>query len=101
MAANQNDASKIMRFDRNAKTEEFKRPDHPDFMTSSELAAKKFSGVRYNELGQQNEFWIVGEMVKAITFAEIKADPAIMGKTHVELFGLPPPEDKFGIVRSR
>lgn len=45
----------------NLKTENVKRPDHPDFMDSAELAKIQFSGVRHNLLAQDWEIWILGE----------------------------------------
>lgn len=92
MTANSNDRSKFIKIDANAKTEEFKRSDHNDFATTSELKARKFSGVRMNELAQQNEFWMLGEVLGTVTFAEIRLDPAAMGKKHVEVFHMNPPE---------
>lgn len=44
------------------RTENFKRPDHPDFMDSSELKKKEFSGVRLNKISQEWEIWTVGDL---------------------------------------
>lgn len=44
------------------KDPNFKRPDHPDFMTASELKKKEFSGVRRNSLTNHWEIWLVGEL---------------------------------------
>lgn len=68
------------------KTESFKRPNHPDFMTSSELKKMEWTGVRQNEITREWEFWIVGEMKVAIH--ESVATPAKLTQTHLELFGL-------------
>lgn len=40
----------------------FKRPDHPDFHTSSELKANQFSGVRQNSVAQEWEIWTLGDL---------------------------------------
>ncbi len=45
-----------------ADKEEFKRPNHSDFMDSSELKKAKFSGVRINQISQSQELWIEGEV---------------------------------------
>lgn len=42
------------------KSEEFKRPDHYDFMDSSELAKIKWSGMRHNSISHRMELWIEG-----------------------------------------
>lgn len=65
---------------------EFKRPDHPDFMTSSELKVHQFSGVRQNEITRNWEFWIGGELKVAVS--EIDATPQKLRETHVKLFQL-------------
>lgn len=44
------------------KEEEFKRPDHNDFRTTSELKSLEFSGVRNNSITNEWEIWILGEI---------------------------------------
>lgn len=39
----------------------FKRPNHPDFMTESELKKIEFSGTRINRMANEWEIWILGE----------------------------------------
>ena len=68
------------------ESENFKRPNHPDFMTSSELAKAEWTGVRQNEISREWEFWIVGEIKARIPEAD--ATPEKLTQTHVELFGL-------------
>lgn len=68
------------------ESENFKRPNHPDFMTSSELKAAQWTGVRQNEISREWEFWIVGEIKARIPEAE--ATPQKLHDTHIELFGL-------------
>lgn len=68
------------------KTESFHRPNHPDFMLSSELKATQWTGVRQNEITREWEFWIVGEVKKTIPEAE--AFPEVLAQAHIDLFGL-------------
>lgn len=68
------------------ESREFKRPNHPDFMLSSELKAAQWTGVRQNEISREWEFWIVGEIKARVPEAE--ATPERLTQTHVELFGL-------------
>lgn len=82
----------LVLFDRNAKTEELKRPNHPDFMTMTELRALKWSGVRQEKIAKTTEFWIEGEIVKIVTQHDIRMNPKAIQAAHVELFGLHPPE---------
>jgi hypothetical protein len=41
--------------------EEFKRPDHPDFKDSKELAKLGWSGIRHNSITDYMELWVDGE----------------------------------------
>jgi hypothetical protein len=81
---------KTIIFDPNAKTESFKRPNHPDFMTSSELKKIEFSGVRKNEHVLEWEFWILGEVRKTVHFTEVAKDQYALTRAHVELFQMTP-----------
>lgn len=62
----------------------FKRPDHPDFKTESELRRMEFSGVRINGITRDWEIWIVGER-KA--YGNEK-DKAAFEKAYADVFGL-------------
>lgn len=64
------------------------RPNHPDFMDSSELKKLGFSGLRNNSITQDYEIWIDGEVVKRITLAERTLNPDIVKIRWEELFGL-------------
>lgn len=68
--------------------EDFKRPDHPDFMTSSELKAANFSGQRVNSVTGDWELWVQGECVRRVTQAEVKRDGQAINKAMAEYFGL-------------
>ncbi len=78
----------VILFDPKAKTENFKRPNHPDFMDASELQKIKWTGVRPNNMGLSHEFWILGEIKRRVPFADVQKDPQLMQKVHIELFGL-------------
>jgi len=62
----------------------FKRPDHPDFNTESELRKKQWSGVRINSLTRDWEIWIEGER-KAYG---PEKDKAAFEKAYADVFGL-------------
>lgn len=70
------------------ETEEFKRPDHPDFALTSELIAQEFSGVRFYQVTGDFEFWILGEIVKTVSKAAVEMDPALLYRAHNEVFHL-------------
>ena len=80
---------------RNFKTESFKRPDHPDFWTSSECKTNKFSGVRRNTIALQWEFWILGDMVRTVSFQAVANDPFALTKAHVDIFCMVPDQSLF------
>lgn len=83
-----NERSKVILFDRNAKTEEFKRPNHHDFMTTSELKQARFSGTRNNNLTQMIEIWMDGEILEMAAISEVKKDPLWIQKIYNKHFGL-------------
>lgn len=68
------------------KTEEFKRPDHPDFFTSAELKTSKYSGMRDNRIAMCYEIWVVGEMVKNVSYADVVKDQFAVTKAIREYF---------------
>jgi len=73
---------------RQQRTEEFRRPDHNDFMTTSELAKCRFSGVRDNVLASQYEIWVAGKAEVTVTYLAVAADPLALTKAYSELFGI-------------
>lgn len=83
-----NERSKVIIFDSKAKTEEFKRPNHHDFMTTTELKAARFSGSRNNSLTQMIEIWVDGEIVENAPIALVKQDPLWIQKIYNKHFGL-------------
>lgn len=76
------------------KTEHFKRPNHPDFLTTEELKKIEFSGVRQNEITREWEFWLVGEIKAVLSEAAVQADNSLLAKTHVEIFHMR--DERFG-----
>lgn len=86
--ANESERSKVILFDPNAKTETYKRSDHNDFATASELRQRKFSGWRVNKLSMENELWVDGEIVRRVTAAQEALDPMACVKAQMEYFGL-------------
>lgn len=64
----------------------FNRPNHDDFRTTEELKKAQFTGVRQNEISRNWEFWILGEIKKAIH--ESEAYPEVLAAAHLELFQL-------------
>ena len=57
------------------KTEEFKRPDHYDFMDTHELAEAKFSGSRHSTITNQVEVWIEGKCLLVRDYNWIRGNP--------------------------
>lgn len=75
---------------RNIKTESFKRPDHPDFWDIKQLRDNEFSGVRKNDIGLQWEFWILGEMVRTVSYEETAKDQFALTRAHCDVFYMTP-----------
>ena len=67
--------------------EDFKRPNHPDFMDSSELKKKKWSGIRHNSINGDLECWIEGEIAFHSTALELSLDANSFQKKYGEYFG--------------
>lgn len=68
--------------------EDFKRPNHNDFMTDSELRAAEFSGLRRNELACQSEVWLLGDKVVTISDAELRRNPMAVNIAMQDVFHL-------------
>lgn len=86
--ANENDKSKFHLVNRKAKTESFKRSNHNDFATTSELKERKFSGWRQNNVAQEAELWVDGEIVRRVTAVQIALDPLACEKVFADFFKL-------------
>lgn len=68
--------------------EDFKRPDHPDFHTSSELAKNQWSGIRHNSVTNDAEIWLLGEMMVAISPEQVNLNMHAIDEAYAEIFGL-------------
>jgi hypothetical protein len=68
--------------------EDFKRPNHPDFMTSGELKAASFSGMRVNSVSGDMELWVLGEIRKTVSTVAVSLDPQAINKAMEEVFAL-------------
>lgn len=79
-------------FNPKAPTESFKRPAHVDFMTTEEHKKNKTTGIRQNTNALQWEFWILGEIVKTVSFLEVSMDKHALSKAHAEVFFMGPPK---------
>lgn len=65
-----------------------KRPDHPDFMDSSELKKMEFSGVRHNQIGNCMEIWILGAVVDSISVLQMRQHPGMFERMYEDRFNL-------------
>lgn len=73
---------------RKIKTEEFKRSDHNDFATSSELRERKFSGYRMNSLTSELEIWVRGTVRAVVPAINGQPDPDKVQAAFNKLFGV-------------
>ena len=71
-----------------ADREEFKRPDHPDFLSSQELQKMQFSGVRQNSIAMDQELWILGEVKIRMSHLRLAIEPGAWEKEYAKVFGL-------------
>ena len=70
------------------KTEEFKRPDHTDFMTSSELQKAEFTGSRHNSLTDTIEIWVLGDLKLSKPYSWVRNNPDEWARLYGDTFGL-------------
>ncbi len=68
--------------------EDFKRPNHPDFMSTSELAQAMFTGIRHNSLTDDAEIWLLGNIEARVTKAQTQINPRAISQAYEEVFGL-------------
>lgn len=71
-----------------ARKENFVRPNHPDFMDSSELQKIGYSGMRNNSISDEVEIWIDGRIEQRVTRAQIEINPNAVQKAYNEAFFL-------------
>ena len=68
--------------------EDFKRPNHPDFMFASELEKIKWSGLRHNSLSNDAEIWVLGEVVERVSKLQVQLNPLAINQAYEKVFGL-------------
>ncbi len=81
------DLNIIKKFE-SADLEEFKRPNHNDFLTTQELKASEFSGIRINSITQTREIWVLGEIKASMPEHEIRYFPEKFDELYANVFGL-------------
>lgn len=74
--------------------EDFKRPNHPDFKTGSELRAMRWSGIRQNSITDEREVWVQGQCVMTMSNIVCETNPALWEKKYAEVFDLKHAETK-------
>lgn len=70
------------------KSGEYKRSNHPDFLTATELKAKKFSGIRHNSITGNAEIWLLGDLIREVTRAQATMNPHALDNAISEVFAL-------------
>lgn len=70
------------------KEPDFKRPNHADFLDSSELKKMEFSGIRHNNLIQTMEIWTLGDLRGSIPDHEVLLYPEKFNALYADIFGL-------------
>lgn len=73
---------------RKIKTEDYKRSNHNDFATSSELKERKFSGMRMNTISRQWELWVQGEVKETLNAGNGKPTDEEIEAVFRKVFGL-------------
>lgn len=68
--------------------EDFKRPNHLDFMTTSELKKAEFTGIRHNSLSDYMEIWILGEKKADMPKRVADANPDAWNRLYADVFAL-------------
>lgn len=68
--------------------EDFKRPNHPDFMDSSELKKIQWSGFRHNSITDCGEIWVLGEVKESISAQQVALNPLAINEAYERVFEL-------------
>lgn len=68
--------------------DDFKRPDHPDFMDSAELRKIGWSGYRMNALTTDAEIWLKGEVKASISPQDLALNPQAINEAMADIFAL-------------
>lgn len=70
------------------QTEEFNRPDHPDFMDSNELKKTDFTGYRTSKISGDCEIWLLGEVKERISPEQLRLNPMAVSEAMERIFAL-------------
>lgn len=87
--------------------EDFKRPSHPDFLTTDELVKNKWSGMRMNSITGTFEIWLLGGIVKTVSLSDLDNNPHAVQDAIAETFLLPavlpdtPVAREYGMARDK
>lgn len=73
---------------RKIKTEDFKRSNHEDFATSSELKERSFSGYRMNTITDELEIWVRGILQGRVRAPGGRADEEAVQREFNKIFGV-------------
>jgi len=73
---------------RKFKTEDFKRSNHEDFATSSELKERQFSGYRMNTLTDELEIWVRGIIQGRVRAPNGQPDDEAVQREFNRIFGV-------------
>ncbi len=68
--------------------EDFNRPNHNDFATTSELRERKFNGIRHNSLTEACEIWLEGEVRASISPEMVEMNPRAIDEAMEEVYSL-------------
>jgi hypothetical protein len=68
--------------------EDFKRPNHPDFKTGSELRDMSWSGIRENRITDEREVWVEGRCVMTMSRILCNAHPDLWNTKYADVFSL-------------
>lgn len=68
--------------------EDFRRPNHNDFATASELQERKFSGYRVNSITEDFEIWVMGYLKRKVSKVELTQNPKAINEAFEQVFAL-------------
>lgn len=70
------------------KEDDYKRPNHRDFMDSTELKKDNFTGMRHNSITDSVEIWVLGEKVRTVTNFELQTNRRAIVKALSDEFAI-------------
>lgn len=68
--------------------EDFRRPNHADFKTTSELAKEEFTGYRKNSVTGRLEIWMLGNIEKELSDIDFQFNKYALQDAMEQVFGL-------------